>query len=384
MNLMVCNAFYNYKIYLCIFIMLISLILILAFGLFSTYWDMKKGIIKNEMILVMLIAAALAIFSVLLVSPSSFGLLSPFMLNMGFSIVVGLLLWVVNIWPAGDAKLFIAYSSLMPLELFAHQAQPFVSFDFLINTFVPIFLAMFIFLLIKSRPSEIKKSLKFTFNPYTMSMVFIVLVGFMWFIIRALAFLGMYLNYFVVIIILFVIMEIINKAIPINMEYIYVFLVVLRLIFDYRTVFTIGYAFELISIVFAFVIIRYFVIDLGFRGFTLPKKIEDLQPGMCLAEGIAESKEKGVKYEKKRIIFFSELQALMERRKVKFIHGISFNGLSKKDVEKIKELRRNGEIPFDDIMIHQKTPFAAFMFIGILLTIALQTNFVAYLKNIYF
>jgi preflagellin peptidase FlaK len=356
----------------------------LAFGFFSTYWDMKKGIIKNKVIVIMLITAAFAHFSTIFLSPSSINLLPQFMLNLGFSIFVGLLLWVVSIWPAGDAKLFIAYSSLIPLDLFGHHGQLFISFDFLINTFVPIFFAMFVFLLIKSKPSEIKKSLKFTFNPYMILMTFIVLAGFMWFIIKAFAFLGVFLNYFTMIIILFVIMEIFNKIVPINMEYIYAFLVILRLILDYRTFFTLGYAYELIGMIFAFVIVRYFVIDLGFYGFTVPKKIEDLEPGMCLAEGIAESKEKGVKYEKKRLLYFSILQALRERGKGKFIHSVSFEGLNKEDVEKLKKLRREGDIPFDDIMIHVKTPFAAFLFIGILLTITFQTNFIAYLKAIYF
>ncbi|MCK4335475.1 MAG: hypothetical protein KAW40_01995, partial [Candidatus Aenigmarchaeota archaeon] len=198
------------------------------------------------------------------------------------------------------------------------------------------------------------------------------------------AFLGIFMNYFIIIIILFVIMEIFNKIVPLNMEYVYVFLVILRLILDYQTVFTLGYLYRLIGIIFAFVIVRYFVIDLGFHGFTVPKKIEDLKPGMCLAEGIIESKEKGVNYEKKKIVFFSLPQALMEKRKAKFIHGVSFDGLTKDDVKKIKKLRKDGKIHFDEIMIHVSTPFAVFLFIGIILTVLLQTNFVTYLKSIYF
>ena len=364
--------------------MVLYLIPILAFGLISTYWDIKKGIIRNKLILAMLITAVIIHVSSILLSPSLFNLLPSFILNVGFSIFVGFLLWVISIWPAGDAKLFIAYSSLIPLGLFGNSGSPYVSFEFLINTFVPIFLAMFIFLLVKSKPSEIKKSLKFTFNPYNMFMVFVVVVGFLWFIIKAVSSLGIVMNYFIIIIILFIIMEIFNKIVPVNMEYAYVFLVILRLILDYRSVFTLGYLYELISIIFAFVIIRYFVIDLGFHGFTVLKKIKDLKPGMCLAEGITESDEKSVNYEKRRMSFFSLPQALMEKRRIKFIHSVSFDGLTKEDVKKIKKLRKDGKIPFDDIMVHVSTPFAVFLFIGIILTILLQTNFVTYLKGIYF
>jgi hypothetical protein len=205
--------------------------------------------------------------------------------------MVSIILWVTYIWPAGDAKLFIAYSSLIPISLFT-AGNHFLSFEFMINTFVPVFFAMFVYLMLKSKRSEIKKSLKFTFDPYTMFMVFIVIMGFLWFLIKALSFLGMFMNYFVIIILLFVILEILNKIVPINMEYLYMFLVILRLIVDYRTVLTLGYLYEIISMVFAFVIIRYFIIDLGFHGFTVPKKIVELEPGMCPAEGIMASTTK--------------------------------------------------------------------------------------------
>lgn len=363
---------------------LIYLLPVIAFGFISTYYDMKKGIIKNKLILIMLITAViLHTFSIFL-SPALFAMLPSLILNVGFSIFVGVLLWMIQIWPAGDAKLFISYSSLIPLTLFENFVSPFISFDFLINTFVPIFFIMFIFLLIKSGPSEIKKSLKFTFKPYDTFIVFIVIVGFLWFIRNAFSFLGIFINYFIIIILLFIILEIINKIVPVNMEYLYVFLVILRLILDYRTVFTFGYLYDLLSIFFAYVVIRYFIIDLGFRGFTVKKKIEDLESGMCLAEGIIKSKKRGVNYEKRGMMFFSFPQALMEKRRIKYIHNVSFDGLSKKDVEKIKKLRKEGKIPFDELMVQVSTPVAVFLFVGIVLTIILQTNFVTYIKGIYF
>jgi uncharacterized protein YfeS len=92
--------------------------------------------------------------------------------------------------------------------------------------------------------------------------------------------------------------------------------------------------------------------------------------------------DNGVNYEKKKIMFFSFPQALMEKRKMKFIHCVSLNGLSKKDVGKIKKLRRDGKILFDEVMVHVSTPFAIFLFIGIILTVILETNFVVYLGNL--
>lgn len=363
--------------------MMLYLIPVIVFGLISVYTDIRSRVIKNKLIATMLITAVIMHAYHLFFFPDFQNFMPNFIINLGFSVFVGVLLWVIYIWPAGDAKLFIAYSALLPLTLFS-SGSPFISFEFLINTFVPVFFVMFVFLLIKSKPSEIKRSLKFTFDPYRLFSISIVILGFLWFIIKAFSFLGVIMNYFIILVLLFVIIEIFDKVVPVNLEYLYVFLAVTRLIIDYRTVFTFGYSYEFLALIFAFIIVRYFVIDLGFLGFTTPKKIKDLEPGMCLAEGIAESKEKGVNFEKRRIIQFSLLQSMTEKRKVKFIHGISFDGLTKDDVKKIKKLRKSGKIPFDEVMIHTSTPFAFFLLVGAVLTITLQANFVTYLQHMFF
>ena len=105
-------------------------ILAIAFGLVSVYTDVKERVIKNHLIVVMLLTSLVLHSYILLFSPESFGFLPNFMVNLLFSIAAGIILWIIYIWPAGDAKLFIAYSSLLPLSFFLEQSFPLFRFPY--------------------------------------------------------------------------------------------------------------------------------------------------------------------------------------------------------------------------------------------------------------
>jgi Flp pilus assembly protein protease CpaA len=363
--------------------MILNIVCITLLGIITTYTDLKKRLIENRVILAGLLAAPLLHLYTILQNPALTALLPYMFYNMAFSIFAGVLLWYINMWPAGDAKLFIAYSFLLPIEIY-QITQYFISFDFLINTFVPIFMVMLFFLLLRSKKSDMKNSIKFALNSYTVLLSIIVIVGFLWFFFEFLSLLGFGLaqNYLISMVVLFLIIEIFTKIAPFNLEYLYLFLALVRLFLDYRNVLTLNYMYYMFTLLFSFLIVRFFVIDLGFKGYTIKKRVEDLEPGMCLAEGIREKKiGDNVEYEKERLAPFEITQALKDRTK-NFIHNTSFDGLTKEDVKKIKKLREEGKINFSDILIHTITPFALFLFLGILMTVLLKTNFVTYIRDL--
>jgi len=359
--------------------MILNIFFITLLGLVTTYTDLKRRIIENRVILIGLVAAPLLHLYQLVQNPTLLSVIPYMIYNLLFSVFAGVLLWYIYIWPAGDAKLFIVFSFLIPLNIY--HAEYFISFDFLINTFVPVFFVMLLVLLKNAKRSDMKKSIKHALDPYTLFMATLVITGFMWFFLGLFSLLGLPQDYLITLVVLFVIIEILNKISPFNLEYTYIILAVIRILIDYRNVLTFGFAYYLFSLLFIFMVLRSFVTELGFGMHTLRKKIEDLKPGMCLAEGIREERDgETVKYEKEGITQFTIMGALKDRGKKKFIHNMSFGGLTKKDVERIKRLRKEGKIRFDDILVHTITPFALFLFYGILLTIFLKTNFVFYLK----
>jgi hypothetical protein len=69
------------------------------------------------------------------------------LLNGILSLLVGFLMWRSRLWAAGDAKLFFAFSMLIPITFYWKSFLPFFpSFSLLINIFIPVTL----FLLFRS------------------------------------------------------------------------------------------------------------------------------------------------------------------------------------------------------------------------------------------
>ncbi len=362
--------------------MFLNMIFIVGLGFLTTYEDLKKKVVRNRVILAALLAAPILHAYQLLQTPEMISLIPNLLINLIFSVFVGFLIWLINIWPAGDAKLFIAYSFLLPLDIYAIRNSPFVSFDYIINIFVPIFIFMFFLLLLRSKRSEIVESLRSAFDPYRIFMASVVIFGFLWFFMGLLSLAGIPFNYFIIVILLFIVMEVFERIGTYSLEVIFVVAAVVRLLVDYRNVFTFAYLYHLITVLLAFVIFRYFVVELGFRGYTVKKKIEELRPGMCLAEGIVENERDGrIEYGKERITHFSIPQILKERITKKYIHTVSFEGLTEDDVRRILKLRREGKIKFDEILVHTTMPFAFFLFLGVLMTIFFKGSFVNFLKS---
>jgi len=359
--------------------MILNILFIILVGVLTTYTDLKRRIIQNKVVLAAFLAAPfLHIFNIIQ-NPSLISAVPYMVYNIAFSVFAGVLLWFIYVWPAGDAKLFIAYSSLLPLDIYRATGS-FMSFDFLMNTFVPVFFVMLLVLLRKSKKPDIKKGIKVALDPYTIFITGLVITGFLWFFLGIFSLLGIPHDYLIIMVFLFVMIEIVNKISPFNLEYTYIIVAVIRILVDYRSVFTFGFAYYLLSILLVFMVFRSFVLELSFSKNTVRRKIGDLKPGMQLAEGISEKGHgKKAGYEKVEFKQFTFIGDLKERTQKKFIHNMSFGGLTEDDVKKIKRLRKDGKIPFDDILVHIVMPFALFLFLGVLLTVFLRTNFVTYI-----
>jgi len=121
----------------------IFLIPIFIIGIITSFEDYKYGKIKNKWIKIGflwgLIILALIIF-LNLFSPSlsiNPSYLSQIFINTIIAFIIGLLMWYWTIWSAGDAKLFILFSFLLPLKFYSNTyLSYFPSFALLLNIFI--------------------------------------------------------------------------------------------------------------------------------------------------------------------------------------------------------------------------------------------------------
>jgi hypothetical protein len=157
-----------------------TLPLIFLIGIIVAYEDFKEGKIKNKWILLGFLCG-ISIYSTFFLLKilefyfhisfseiflPSFSYFLRTLINAVLSFAIGYLLWYLDIWAAGDAKLFFLFSFLLPLKYYWKTALPFFpSFVLLINTFVPLLIFLFFtnfYLLVKQifQMSQMKIKIK--------------------------------------------------------------------------------------------------------------------------------------------------------------------------------------------------------------------------------
>jgi len=354
---------------------IIYILSILLLGIVISFYDWKRGIIKNRLLLILLLIGILYYsynFSFIVSNTPSF------LWNIFWAVFIGIFMWFIDIWPSGDAKLFIVLSMLLPIGVLLTSGSP--AMDFLINAFVPLFVVYLSTILIKANRKEVKEALKFAFSPYRIFLIFIVVLGFLWFVMKGFTLFGVQPNVFIFVIMLFLVMDFVNRFLTFRLEILYTILAVLRIILDFRNIFTVHFAFEIFSIIFVYLFFRFFILRLAFRVNTKGVKIDDLEEGMRPAEGIMKKQGNNIiTYEKIKLFHFDYMDFLFQKKK-KIIHSMSDDGLTSGDIKKIKYIKSKGKLPFDEILVHKAIPFATFLMIGFFITILLEGNFITTLK----
>ncbi len=345
---------------------------IILLGIITTYTDLKEGKIKNKHIILAL-AYTIIIYSILIFSGSGTIRINYFIeltVMCALSLITGFIIWYAGLWTAGDAKLFFAYSALIPLSVYKYgHIQYFDSTNILVNTFVPVFLYMFVTLMFKTNSKQKLHFLKKSFIPKQVLSMAVFLFAFGWLINIIFRIVKIPPDYFITIFILFIITLFFEKLTSLNFFKIVLIISILRLFLD-PSVFSLTFATRFLTLLIIFILLRFFTIYIGFYFFTKEVDIKLLQPGMAPAEAVYE--EKG-RYKKQELTFYSLLGYLEEKtRQRRYIIESKSEGLTEEDVKKLKKLEK--QLGFEHLRIQQTTPFAPYIFTGVMLTIILQGN----------
>jgi len=116
--------------------LLLLLPVVFLLGIISSYTDIKDHIIKNSLVFGCIAYGVLVHF---FFSAE----LYLYLINFIISLAVGFGFYAFRLWVAGDAKLFLAFVALLPLELYGESIIPYFSSSVL---FFNIFLISFLFI----------------------------------------------------------------------------------------------------------------------------------------------------------------------------------------------------------------------------------------------
>ncbi|MBS3132273.1 hypothetical protein J4212_07625 [Candidatus Woesearchaeota archaeon] len=350
-------------------------------GIVTSYEDIKKGTIRNKWIIFSLAYAISAYMAI-----SYYSIKAGLTLRTGyfleligtalFSLATAFVIWHAGLWTAGDGKLFFAYSILVPLEVYRYGYIPyFSSISILINTFIPVFLFL-VFLLIfrtslKEKIEYGKQALEFN----RIMQLLLYLFALIWPIRLLFAFIRLQLNYFLMIFLLFVLMTQAEKTLKLDIRYILGGIAVLRMIFD-PSVFTEMAWTELFTFSVLFIVLRFFILPIGFNYFTENVPIKDLKEGMMPAEAILRKKGGYIKIP---LVQFSMLSSLRQTSMKNTVLEQTAEGLTRDGIGRMQKMR----LPFSSIRVKHTTSFAPFLFAGAFLTIAVQGNFIVLLISLF-
>lgn len=368
---------------------------ILIIGIITSYEDIRFGKIRNKWVILALLYAFAMYSTLILFYLSKGGIKSEYLMELGtnifFSMVVGFGLWYMGVWTAGDGKLFIAYSALIPLSSYSQSYQKWIpSSMLLMNVFVLGLVVMVIVMLFKTRIKDMKKvSIGFLsefFKPKQLLNSIIHLFAIFWVVGILLSLIGLGNNSFLNIILTIFILSAMQNKLGDKALYLPGVISLLRFFVD-KSVYSLSFLIDFLILIFIWRFVRSFlrgsISKLGQEMFSKELGVSKLKPGMVLSEIIVKKDEKEIKKIKKwnTQIFKYKGEYYIKTPKThleldNFIEEEA-EGLTKMQIEKIKK------IGIEKIKISQTIPFAPFIFLGVILTIIFKGNILIVLMALF-
>lgn len=327
----------------------LTLIAIIVFGFINSYTDIKSAKIKNVLIILMIAAGLVLNFYF-----NSFT--TDTVLNSLISIGLGFMLFYYNYWSAGDAKLFFAFTLLVPISIYHFgKVSFFPSISILINSFVPVTIFYFFVSLRKINTEKIMKSVKNMSKPETLLITVLFLFGFS----VIFKILNVKLDVLSSTFILFLLFQILGKYRKRYTIALFGFLSVLNFIVQESEVLTLSYLINFLLVIAIYGILNILLSFISGFSFSSKTAINSLRPGMISGEPLY-------------------------YRNDKFDYkppGEKITKLTEKDISNLKMMFKSGKLK--SILIEKAIPFAPFIFLGVLLTYFFQGNFFSFVYLIY-
>jgi archaeal preflagellin peptidase FlaK len=352
-----------------------TLPILIYLGMKSSYTDIKISKIYNKDLLFSLkLGLPILVINVIigiLFKIFSFSIIVNIFINLFFVLTTGLIFWTLKLWAAGDAKLFLILSIILPINFFiSNHNKLFPSFNSLVNSYI----ILIFFILIEIIASV---NIKKIFNKIDIkqSILFIIKTRLKTFIILLINII------FIVLIVNKIRTYIVNYiSLYFNYDLLYIYLIIFIIVNQLIKVFQNKYFF-IISILG---IIIYICINIYINNFLFINDFLKIL-SICSLIGILSSlinyyisKTDGVlifvKDIKKNMILSNKtIFELKNKKKELFTQLKSINpeGLNEDQINILKNHYTDKLIE-----INKTLPFAPFLFIGIIISLFLNKNII--------
>lgn len=293
-----------------------------------------------------------------------FDLIPSLLTNFFLALMLGICLWKLGVWSAGDGKLFAICTLYLPYKLYLPF---FYAQTILINVFVLAFLLWLIPLIFKTKRSDKISIFKASFMPKNIFSLFLVIFGIFYFIAKLVYLIDFGLHtsgYIISLAVAFLIFGFLKKKYSSHMTYVFLAFAAARVFFD-TSFLSFDGGLKLMLTVFA-LLFAGFLGDLSMHISYTEKKHSKLMEG-DIPIGLILRKNKT-----------KDLEELL-KTKFKDADIILNKGFSKDDLviaRKIKDV--------DGFIVKKTICFAPFLFISTILAVFLGCDVLLYLISIFY
>ena len=337
--------------------------MILFLGIVTSYEDIKYGKIRNKWVLAAILYSVF-IYFFLFFFYDGYSLDYPYfgflLLNGVLALMAGFLLWKLEFWKAGDAKLFFAFSLMAYPENFMWGKIIFD--DMLINIFVPLAIFLIFGMFARIPNNEKIRRLKKIIDFWGIVLMLFYLFSAIWLISLASAFLGTDLRFVLVLFMIYFVYRI--RKFSIALIVVLLFFAVARILLDKSLFFMESWT-GLLYALLALIALR-FIVSLAYSGiFAKRVPFEQLREGMHFAGPI-----------------YSNKSGMRDKPSPKN------KGLFLKKPRELTgaDIHRIGNLPewvkSRKFVVVETISFAPFIFFGVLLQVMLGSNIILPLYNL--
>ncbi len=353
---------------------------IVALGIVTSYEDIRFSRIRNKWVILGIAYAVIAYGVLRLFVFAGIGF-AGLLTNFLFSIAAGFGLWYFGLWSAGDGKLFIAFSLLLPLQAYSLGYVRWIpSITLLINTYVPAVVFLIITLLFRLRLRHVRDDLRSVRVSSSRALELIKslpgLFVIFWLMQALLSISAFGSNPVLTIILTLLTFTAVQNAMSNRAVVIMAIISFSRFIVD-KAVYTLPFWISFSAAFIVWGVVRRFVQDrlISLSKIAFGKEIStsDLRPDMYLGVIICKTKKKP---KSEHISYSGSYYYTIPKVRTAADSFIDSDSLTD---EQIKTIRKIG---FRKVMVSETLPFALFLFLGVIITLAVKGNILIFLKNL--
>jgi hypothetical protein len=238
---------------------------------------------------------------------------------------------------------------------------PYLPFlDIIISTFIIAVVYVAVQAIFSASLAEKLKSLKEVFSLKNIFSYVITIFGLSWLIMVLLS--GLIENLFIMALAIFSLYYLFSKIFSKYTIYALLVICALRLVLDYKNIFSLAFVQGFLMILAFYMIIFGAVRSIAYKRNEKIVSVKNIKEGMII-EGFVEDKK-----------IKNHVDVKIQLKKP----------LSKIEVEKIKKLWKGKKLFFSSVAVSERLPFAPFIFAGAIATIISSGSFVFFIKNLFY